>query len=143
MSESVKQIGTVEKVKKAKRVAYVDNKELLAEIRLMKTSGKMSERLGGMILAIARRYSSKGSWSGYTWKNDMIGDACLTVCKYLHNFNEEKSKNPFSYITEIVYHSFVAHINKEKKVANMKKMIYEEHLQDNCKLDKFREKTDE
>ena len=34
---------------------------------------------------------------------------------YLHNFNPEKSKNPFAYFTQIIYYAFLRRIQKEKK----------------------------
>ena len=34
---------------------------------------------------------------------------------YCHNFNPEKSKNPFSYFTQIIYYAFLRRIEKEKK----------------------------
>ena len=34
---------------------------------------------------------------------------------YAHNFDQEKSKNPFSYFTQIIYYAFLRRIQKEKK----------------------------
>ena len=42
---------------------------------------------------------------------------CISYCK---NFNPEKSKNPFSYFTQIIYYAFLRRIEKEKKQAYIK-----------------------
>lgn len=126
-----------------KRKAYVTNKELLVELEIMKETGKITPELGKMIMKIASRYATKPNFSSYTYINDMIADAVYTVCIYIHNFNPEKSQNPFAYITQIVSNSFKGFLNKEKKISNTKKELYEQHLQDCNKLDKFKENCEE
>ena len=44
---------------KKKSMYYVSNAELLEEVKLYKLTGVCSERLGSMLLLIARNYSSK------------------------------------------------------------------------------------
>ena len=39
---------------------------------------------------------------------------------YAHNFDPEKSKNPFSYFTQIIYYAFLRRIEKEKKQSYVK-----------------------
>ncbi len=39
---------------------------------------------------------------------------------YAHNFDPDKSKNPFSYFTQIIYYAFLRRIEKEKKQAYIK-----------------------
>ena len=39
---------------------------------------------------------------------------------YAHNFNPEKSKNPFAYFTQIIYYAFLRRIEREKKQAYVK-----------------------
>lgn len=119
-------IGDTEKIKpKRVRTHYVTNKDLLEEISKFKESGKLSPALGKMILAIATNLGTKPNFSGYTWLDDMIGDAVFTVVKYLKNFNPEKSSNPFAYITQIVYNAFINYINKEKRHSYIKDALFE------------------
>ena len=40
--------------------------------------------------------------------------------KKLCNFDPEKSKNPFSYFTQIIYYAFLRRIEKEKKQSYIK-----------------------
>jgi len=44
---------------------------------------------------------------------------------YAHNFNPEKSKNPFSYFTQIIYYAFLRRIEKEKKQNYIKYKLLE------------------
>lgn len=112
-----------------KRKHYVTNKDLLLEIQEYKKTGIVSEELGEMILSIAKNYATKGSFSGYTWKEDMISESVLTIIKYIHNFDPEKSKNCFAYFTTIIYHSFLNYIKKQKKHSEIKDKCYKQlHL---------------
>jgi DNA-directed RNA polymerase specialized sigma24 family protein len=99
---------------------YVRNKDLIPEIKQFNDVGFISEELGRMLLLIAKNLSNKGNFINYTWKEDMIQEAVLTCCKYLKNFDLEKSNNPFAYITTICNHAFVNYINKQKKHSEIK-----------------------
>ena len=91
---------------------YVDNKELLEEVRKYKQSGIMSEKLG--------------SYAGYTWLDDMIGEAAVTCVRYLKSFDEHKydTPNPFAYITTICRNAFISYIREQKKHSEIKNEIY-------------------
>lgn len=117
---------------------YVKNKDLLVEIvkyrstfkvdeegKLIPGTGKMSDELGKMIIQIANGLAQKPNYSGYTWLEDMKGEAVLTCIKYLRNFNPEKSQNPFAYITTICSNAFIAYITKQKKHSNIKNQLFE------------------
>ena len=101
-------------------VYYVRNKDLIPEIEKLGETELISEELGRMLLLIAKNLSNKGNFINYTWKEDMIQEAVLTCCKYLKNFDLEKSKNPFAYITTICNHAFVNYINRQKKHSEIK-----------------------
>jgi len=84
----------------------------------------MSESLGKMLLRIAEQFSTRGSFASYTYRDDMIGEAVLTCCRYLKNFNPDKSKNPFSYITQICLNSFINYIKIQNRHSQIKDIIY-------------------
>jgi DNA-directed RNA polymerase specialized sigma subunit len=104
---------------------YVTNKDLLVEIASFKETGKFSEELGRMVLCIARGISNRANYAGYTWKEDMVAEAALTVVKYLKNFNPEKSSNAFSYISQICFNAFNNYLNKQKKHSKIKNQLFE------------------
>ena len=61
----------------------------------------------------------------------MVGDAVEECIKYLDRFDETKSKNPFSYFTQIVYYSFLRKISSEKKQLYIKyKVILNSEIDD-------------
>lgn len=103
---------------------YVKNADLLAEIIIFKKTGIANNKLGLMLLTIANNYTTKGNFIGYTWKNDMVGDAMLTCLKYLKNFKPERSSNAFAYVTQICKNSFKAHIKEQKKHSAIKDRCY-------------------
>jgi len=105
---------------------YINNQELLKEVESYKKGGRMSEELGGMILSIAKNYATIGSFAGYTWTDDMIGEAVLTCVKYLKSFDPTRCKNPnpFAYITTICKNSFIAYIKNQHKHSKIKDTLY-------------------
>ena len=77
------------------------------------------EYIGECIWKIAFRYATKPNWRN-SYNEDMVGDAVEECIKYLDRFDETKSKNPFSYFTQIVYYSFLRKISSEKKQLYIK-----------------------
>lgn len=71
--------------------------------------------IGDAIYQIATRLSTKPNFSGYTFKEDMIMDGIENCLQYMHNFDPEKTKNPFAYFTQIIWYAFLRRIAKEKK----------------------------
>lgn len=104
---------------------YINNEKLLAEVRVYAETGVHTEELGKMLLLLAKRYSDRGNFSGYSWKDDMICEAILTCLKYMHNFdvNIEKA-NPFAYFSRIIHNSFLSYISKQKKHSKIKDICY-------------------
>lgn len=117
----------------AKRDMYVNNKELYAEFvdyheRCKKAGEKLplTNKIGHAILAISERRAYSRNYLNYTnaWKEEMIGDAVDICCRYVHNFNPEKSNNPFAYITQLVNNAYIQRIKREKRQVYLKsKMI--------------------
>lgn len=104
---------------------YINNKNLLVELKTYKESGEKTEELGRMLLLLAKRYSDRGSFAGYSWKDDMICEAVLTCLKYMHNFNIEiESPNPFAYFSRIIHNSFLNYISKQKTHSKIKDVCY-------------------
>lgn len=103
---------------------YINNDDLLKEVIIYRETGRASEVLGKMLLTIAENFSSKGNFSGYTWKKDMESEAVLTCLKYLKNFNPELSTNAFAYITQIYNNSFKLYIKDQNKHSSIKDLCY-------------------
>ena len=61
----------------------------------------------------------------YTFRDDLVSDGIENCLLYAHNFNPEKSKNPFSYFTQIIHHAYVRRIVKERKLMHIKYLYVE------------------
>jgi DNA-directed RNA polymerase specialized sigma24 family protein len=59
------------------------------------------------------------------FREDMISDGIENCVQYIHNFNPEKSQNPFAYFTQIIHYAFLRRIQKEKKQLEIKTKIIE------------------
>lgn len=115
----------MEKNREINMAKYINNKNLLNEIHKFKETGKKTEKLGKMLLLLAKRYSDKGSFYGYTWKDDMIGEAVLTCIKYMHNFDPTiENPNPFAYFSRIIHNSFLNYISKQKIHSNIRDICF-------------------
>ncbi len=119
------------KRKKVAKAHYVDNAKFLEEMieykkqyQISKDNDEelpiISEYLGSVFLKIAQRLSFRPNFINYAFKNDMISDGIENCLHYIHNFNPEKSSNPFAYFTQIIYYAFIRRIQKEKKQLYIK-----------------------
>ena len=59
------------------------------------------------------------------FREDMISDGIENCVQYIHNFDPEKSRNPFAYFTQIIHYAFLRRIQKEKKQLDIKNKIIE------------------
>ena len=107
------------------KIHYVNNKEMLEEFRKYKKTGVISNELGEMFVKIAQNLSNKANFIGYSWKEEMVGEAVLTCIKYSHNFDPEKSTNPFGYISRYCYNAFIEYIKKQKRHSKTKQTLYD------------------
>ena len=121
---------------KKKSEHYVNNKELLEELIIYrakylysKDNGlpkpKISNYLGECFLKIATHLSYKPNFVNYMFREDMISDGIENCVQYIHNFNPERSQNPFAYFTQIIHYAFLRRIQKEKKQLEIKNKIIE------------------
>lgn len=115
---------------------YVNNKEFLYAIveyrkklleakELGQPKPRITNYLGECFLKIATHLSYKPNFVNYMFKDDMICDGIENCVQYIHNFNPEKSSNPFAYFTQIIYYAFLRRIQKEKKQLEIKQKIIE------------------
>ncbi|MBC8442688.1 MAG: hypothetical protein H8D80_00705 [Proteobacteria bacterium] len=110
---------------------YIDNKEFfkaMSEWKILVIESEntgdgrppVTEYIGECFLKIAEHLAYKPNFMNYVYKEEMIGDGIENCLMYAHNFDPEKSKNPFSYFTQIIYYAFLRRIEKEKKQSYIK-----------------------
>jgi predicted restriction endonuclease len=118
------------------KVNYVDNKRLYGEMIHFINSCKAAEEqdeerprvpeyVGECIFKIATRLATKPNFASYTYRDEMISDGIEVCIRYIHNFDPNKSNNPFAYFTQIIYYAFIQRIQKEKKQAYIKAKSFE------------------
>ena len=129
-------ISTAVMAKRKRSEHYVNNKEFLAalikyredkEIALLQDKPKppIPRYVGECFLKIANHLSFKPNFVNYMFKEDMISDGIENCVQYIHNFNPEKSQNPFAYFTQIIHYAFLRRIQKEKRQLEIKNKILE------------------
>lgn len=143
-------ITTAVMTKRKRSEHYVNNKEFLAalikyredvEITFVKKFGREPTRedrsktwetkpsipryVGECFLKIANHLSFKPNFVNYMFKDDMISDGIENCVQYIHNFDPERSQNPFAYFTQIIHYAFIRRIGKEKKQLEIKNKILE------------------
>ena len=130
---------------------YVNNKEFLAALIAYREDREIAEAkglpkpvipryIGECFLKIATHLSFKPNFVNYMFKDDMVSDGIENCVQYIHNFNPEKSQNPFAYFTQIIHYAFLRRIQREKRQLEIKNKIleksgYSEVFDDNNTLD--------
>ena len=115
---------------------YVNNKELLEALIVYRAKvshakendlpkPRITNYLGSCFLKIATHLSYKPNFVNYMFRDDMISDGIENCVQYIHNFDPEKSRNPFAYFTQIIHYAFLRRIQKEKKQLDIKNKIIE------------------
>jgi len=89
--------------------------------------GKINNQLGKMMMLLVDRYAMRSNWRGYTYNEEMRGNALLQLSKFGLYFDESKGANPFAYYTQTIKNSFTGVLNNEKKAQD----IRDDLLQDN------------
>ena len=90
-----------------------------------KSHGKATNKLAMMWMKLCDRYATRGNVRGYTYNDEMRGQAILQLAQIGLQFDESKSQNPFAYYTAAVTNSFVRVINLEKRNQNIRDDILE------------------
>ena len=121
---------------KKKSEHYVNNKQLLEALIVYREGvahakendlpkPRITNYLGECFLKIATHLSYKPNFVNYMFRDDMISDGIENCVQYIHNFDPEKSRNPFAYFTQIIHYAFLRRIQKEKKQLDIKTKIIE------------------
>jgi hypothetical protein len=93
--------------------------------KFSKDHGQITDKLARMFIKLCERYATRGNVRGYTYNDEMKGQAILQLTQIGLQFDESKSDNPFAYFTAAVTNSFVRVINIEKKMQNIRDDILE------------------
>jgi len=113
---------------------YVDPERFRTMISEYYKTDDCTKELGESINKIAEGLSHSPNFQGYTYRDEMIGDAIVKMYSALKfkKFNIKSETSPFAYFTTIAFHAFINRIKKEKKhhetVESYKEDRYEQML---------------
>lgn len=102
--------------KPKKKKNYLNNKDMLAELKKCHEQDRMTDEFAKMIMLLADRYGSRYEYSDYSPHiEDMKSVAVTNVVRAWRSFNLEKYNNPFAYFTQAIKHTFWQYVSQEKK----------------------------
>jgi hypothetical protein len=120
------------KKKKAKKPDnyYIDKEEFSDEMDIhaadCRDAREIGEKMpvcpasiGKKFMLIAEGVSTKGNFSRYTYRDEMVADAIENMLRYRYNYRKEKGA-AFSYFTQFTIYAFIRRIKKEKEQTNIK-----------------------
>jgi hypothetical protein len=122
---------TSQKKKRRKRTKkgtelYIDKNEMMDELIFYNESGIISEKLGAMFLKLAIRYTSKPNLSGYSYREEFIGNGVLRMVSQIDKFDiNHPSKNPFAYFTQVIHNETMGILNRERRQRDIKDNLRE------------------
>lgn len=82
--------------------------------------GRTSNRLGYMFKKLVDNYARIGKFRGYSYVDEMKGNALTHLCAIALKFDESKSNNPFGFYSKSIQHCFVRVLNVEKRVQEIR-----------------------
>lgn len=97
----------------------------LATGEFSRDHGNMTPKLAHMFIKLCERYATRSNWRGYTYNDEMRGQALLQLSQIGLQFDESKSQNPFAYYTAAITNSFTRVLNIEKRNQNLRDDILE------------------
>lgn len=114
--------------KAAENQHYIDHVEFTKEMTAYRKSCEdakslsedkppITEAIGLKFLLLAENLSHWHKFRGYTFRDELVGDAIENMIRYAHNFDSTKvgKTGAFSYFTQISYYAFLRRIEKEEK----------------------------
>ena len=116
--------------KKKNTTHYIDKEEFSEEMdiharecRKAREAGqgmpKCTESIGKKFMLIAQNVATKGNFSRYTFRDEMIADAIENMLRYRYNYDKRKG-HAFSYFTQFTIFAFIRRIKREKEQLNIK-----------------------
>lgn len=96
----------------AKSKNYLNNKDLLEEIRMSKELGKLTDKAVRMLVLLAERVVSRLPYAEDYLREEAVSGAKMDLILYWNRFDETKSDNIFAYMTQIAKHGAAKSFNR-------------------------------
>lgn len=134
--EEQKRKAVLEERKRIRRenrtINYVDPVLMEKRIEEYYRTDVMTEELAGDIRKICDRLSMSARFVNYTYRDEMASDAFLSAYKAIFHkkFKLGCGYNPFSYVTQVAFHSMVQRIKTEHKEREKTDSFRDSHFDD-------------
>ena len=93
--------------------------------------GRLTEKLGHMIVEMVERYGQKPNWRNYTHIDDMKADARFALTQSILKFSPLKSSNPFAYATQTMKTAFIQSKNGHAEVWSRERHLGDAEIGEN------------
>lgn len=111
---------------KRKRNNFINNREFYEALINYKISCEKAKKegnpkpqipayIGKCLYDISDHLSQRPNFSNYIFREDMVMDGAENCVEYVSSFDPDRSKNPFSYFTQVCWYAFLRRIKKEKR----------------------------
>lgn len=107
----------------AGKTIYLNNRELLAEVKKSKKKGQMSDVLARMLQLLCSKYAKKGNFVNYSYNEDMQAYAMMMLVRTWNSFDSDKGSNPFAFFTQCIKNSFIQYLNHEKRQRDVRDVL--------------------
>lgn len=112
-------------------VNYLDNedfKKALNDYKLLCQQmapevPRVPNYIGDCFIKIANGMARRPNFSGYSWKEEMIGDAIEMCLRNIDKFDTERGTSALAYFSQVVWYCFLGRIALEKKQSKIKREI--------------------
>lgn len=104
---------------------YINNRALFERMRDWKDGCRRAERegrqkppipeyVGAAIKLLCERMSMKMNFVGYSYREELVGDAIVDCVHGAYTFDSDRFSNPFGYFSMIAWRAMIRKIYKEK-----------------------------
>jgi hypothetical protein len=90
-----------------------------------KDHGQITTKLAKMYIMMCEKYALKYNWRGYSYVDEFKNSAILQLTYVGLRFNEARSSQAFSYITQTIHNAFLRVLGTEKKSHNIRDDLLE------------------
>lgn len=114
---------------------FINNATLLEQVKLSKVRMNgieengpqaMTDQLALMFNTMVERYANRPNFMNYSWKDEFMADALVTLCNKWYKFDETRFSNAFAYYTTVIHRCFLSTLEKETKQTKIKDRLLEE-----------------
>lgn len=92
---------------------YITSEEIRNEIELSRQNGEATHRLMEIFYEISSGMSRKLRYKCEEDRQDMIQEAVMVMWKYWRNYDPEKNKNAFAYVSQMAKNGLAMGFRKQ------------------------------